>query len=104
MLLLVKNATAVREANSSHGCQGCLSRVWTDTVQDKRPYSQLSLLLAIWGKNDPFLIPPGAEVYRRDNPNAAVELLDTGHFAPETHVEGMAEAIHRLLARVTRSQ
>lgn len=38
-------------------------------------------LLAIWGKHDPFFIPPGAEAYRRDNPNAVVEFLDTGHFA-----------------------
>ena len=54
--------------------------------------------LAIWGKNDPFFIPPGAEAYGRDNPNAAVEFLDTGHFALETHVDEIAAAIHRLLA------
>jgi pimeloyl-ACP methyl ester carboxylesterase len=56
-------------------------------------------LLAIWGKHDPFFIPPGAEAYRRDNPNAVVELLDTGHFALETHVDEIAAAIHQLLAR-----
>ena len=60
-------------------------------------------LLAIWGKNDPFFIPPGAEAYRRDNPNATVELLDTGHFALETHVEQIAAAIHRLMAQVNRN-
>jgi pimeloyl-ACP methyl ester carboxylesterase len=54
-------------------------------------------LLAIWGKHDPFFIPPGAEAYRRDNPNAVVELLDTGHFALETHVDEIAAAIHRLI-------
>lgn len=57
-------------------------------------------LLAIWGKHDPFFIPPGAEAYRRDNPNAIVEMLDTGHFALETHVEEIAVAIHQLLSRV----
>jgi pimeloyl-ACP methyl ester carboxylesterase len=57
-------------------------------------------MLAIWGKNDIFFIPPGAEAFRRDNPNATVELLDTGHFALETHVEEIAAAIHRLLARL----
>lgn len=41
--------------------------------------------LVIWGSNDPFFIPPGAEAFRRDNPNAHVELLDTGHFALESH-------------------
>jgi pimeloyl-ACP methyl ester carboxylesterase len=56
--------------------------------------------LAIWGKNDIFFIPPGAEAYRRDNPDTVVEFLDTGHFALETHVEEIAAAIHRLLARV----
>lgn len=59
-------------------------------------------LLAIWGKNDPFFIPPGAEAYRRDNPNAIVEFLDTGHFALETHVEEMARAIGQLMDRATK--
>jgi pimeloyl-ACP methyl ester carboxylesterase len=58
-------------------------------------------LLAIWGKNDVFFIPPGAEAYRRDIPNATVEFLDTGHFALETHVDEIAMAMHRLLARAT---
>jgi pimeloyl-ACP methyl ester carboxylesterase len=49
--------------------------------------------LAIWGKGDPFFIPPGAEAYQRDNPNAVVELLDTGHFALETHVDHIARRI-----------
>ena len=55
-------------------------------------------LLAIWGKHDPFFIPAGAEAYKRDNPNATVELLDTGHFALETHVEEIAMAMRRFLA------
>jgi len=56
--------------------------------------------LAIWGKHDPFFIPPGAEAYRRDNPNVTVEMLDTGHFALETHVDEIAIAIDRLLRPV----
>ena len=59
-------------------------------------------LLAIWGKNDPFFIPAGAEAYRRDNPNATVRFLNTGHFALETHVEEIAEAMHEVLGRVGR--
>lgn len=54
-------------------------------------------LLAIWGKHDPFFIPAGAEAYRKDNPNAHVKMLDAGHFALETHVEEIAEAIDALL-------
>jgi len=41
--------------------------------------------LAVWGKNDPFFLPPGAEAYQRDNPKARVVFYDTGHFALETH-------------------
>jgi pimeloyl-ACP methyl ester carboxylesterase len=55
-------------------------------------------LLAIWGKNDPFFIPPGAEAYRRDIPNAVVKFLDTGHFALETHLEEIAGAMREFLA------
>jgi pimeloyl-ACP methyl ester carboxylesterase len=50
-------------------------------------------LLAIWGKNDSFFIPPGAEAFRRDVPDAVVQLLDAGHFALETNVDEIASAI-----------
>jgi len=55
-------------------------------------------LLAIWGKNDPFFLPAGAEAYRRDIPDAQVQFLDTGHFALETHVGEIAEAMKEFLA------
>ncbi len=55
-------------------------------------------LLAIWGKHDPFFIPPGAEAYRRDNLNASVQFLETGHFATETHVEEISQAMREFLA------
>ena len=58
-------------------------------------------LLAIWGRHDPFFIPPGAEAFPRDNPNATVQLLDTGHFALETHVDEIATAMHQFLSSVT---
>ncbi|RXH58899.1 alpha/beta fold hydrolase [Granulicella sibirica] len=53
--------------------------------------------LVIWGKNDPFFIPPGAEAFQRDLPMATVRFLDTGHFALETHPDEIAEAIDELL-------
>jgi len=59
-------------------------------------------LLAIWGKNDPFFIPAGAEAFRRDNPNATVRFLDTGHFALETDVEQIAIAMRDFLGRFPR--
>lgn len=55
-------------------------------------------LLAIWGKNDPFFIPAGAEAYRKDIPDARVEFLDTGHFALETHVVEIASGMKEFLA------
>ena len=54
--------------------------------------------LAVWGKNDPFFIPPGAEAFKRDNPNAVVQFFDTGHFALETHAREIADAIRTFLA------
>jgi pimeloyl-ACP methyl ester carboxylesterase len=53
--------------------------------------------LIIWGEHDPFFIPAGAEAYKRDNPNAIVELLDTGHFALETHVAHIAKRIREVI-------
>ncbi|MER2263586.1 alpha/beta fold hydrolase [Methylobacterium oxalidis] len=55
-------------------------------------------LLAIWGRNDPFFLPAGAEAYRRDIPDAQVTFLDTGHFALETHAAAIASAIRTFLA------
>ena len=54
-------------------------------------------LLAIWGKNDPFFIPAGAEAFRKDIPNAQIQFLDTGHFALETHVIEIASAMKEFL-------
>jgi pimeloyl-ACP methyl ester carboxylesterase len=50
-------------------------------------------LLAVWGSNDPFFTPPGAEAFKRDIPEADVRFVPTGHFALETHVEEIANAI-----------
>ena len=56
-------------------------------------------LLAVWGKNDPFFLPAGAEAFKRDIPDADVRFLDTGHFALETHVDEIATAIGQFLAQ-----
>jgi pimeloyl-ACP methyl ester carboxylesterase len=54
--------------------------------------------LAVWGKNDPFFLPAGAEAFKRDMPEAVVRFLDTGHFALETHASEIAAAIRDFLA------
>jgi pimeloyl-ACP methyl ester carboxylesterase len=56
-------------------------------------------LLAVWGKNDPFFLPAGAEAFRRDNPDAEVHLLDAGHFALESRGPEIAAIIRDFLAR-----
>lgn len=56
-------------------------------------------LLAVWGKNDPFFLPPGAEAYRRDIPDAEINFFDTGHFALETHASDIALKIRDFLSR-----
>jgi pimeloyl-ACP methyl ester carboxylesterase len=54
-------------------------------------------LLAVWGKNDPFFLPPGAEAFKRDIADADVRFVDTGHFALETHCDEIAAVIRQFL-------
>ena len=61
-------------------------------------------LLAVWGKNDPFFLAPGAEAFKRDNPNAEVHFYDTGHFALETHAQEIAATIRDFLTRKVASK
>jgi pimeloyl-ACP methyl ester carboxylesterase len=66
---------------------------WQEYFRTSRPP-----LLAIWGKNDPFFLPAGAEAFKRDLPDADVRFLDTGHFALETNAADVAAAIREFLA------
>lgn len=56
-------------------------------------------LLAVWGRNDPFFLPAGAEAFRRDQPESEVHLYETGHFALETHAAEIATIIGDFLER-----
>jgi pimeloyl-ACP methyl ester carboxylesterase len=60
--------------------------------------------LAVWGKNDPFFLPPGAEAFKRVNSKAEVHFYDTGHFALETHHQEIAGAIRDFLSRSLAAQ
>jgi pimeloyl-ACP methyl ester carboxylesterase len=53
--------------------------------------------LAVWGRNDPFFLPAGAEAFKRDMPGAVVRFVDSGHFALETHAAEIATAIRDFL-------
>lgn len=61
-------------------------------------------VLAVWGDKDPFFLPPGAEAFKRDVPDAEVRFFDTGHFALETHADEIAEAVTGFLARVRTAE
>lgn len=82
----------------------------TDYGQNLKQYPQVHEFfraeqpptLAIWGRNDPFFLPAGAEAFKRDNPNAEVVLLDTGHFAIETHGQVIAQTMLEFLDRNLR--
>jgi pimeloyl-ACP methyl ester carboxylesterase len=63
-------------------------------LRDRRPP-----VLAIWGKNDPFFIPAGAEAFKRDVPDAEVRFVDSGHFALETHAREIGAAMRVFLGR-----
>ena len=56
-------------------------------------------LLAVWGRNDPFFLPAGAEAFKRDLKNAEVRFFDTGHFALETHADEIAGVIREFLTK-----
>jgi pimeloyl-ACP methyl ester carboxylesterase len=66
---------------------------WHETLRKVKPP-----VLAVWGKNDPFFIPAGAEAFKRDVPDAEIHFVDTGHFALEEHAEPIAEHIVRFLS------
>lgn len=66
--------------------------VWQAWLRRRQPR-----LLAIWGANDPFFIPAGAEAYKANVPSADIILLDTGHFALEEEADAIAGHTSRLL-------
>jgi len=55
--------------------------------------------LAVWGRNDPFFLPAGAEAFQRDLPHAEIRFFDTGHFALETHCAEIAAAILKFMKK-----
>lgn len=60
-------------------------------------------VLAVWGRNDPFFLPAGAEAFWRDVPSARVRFFDTGHFALETHGQEIASEIRAFMQEAVRA-
>jgi len=54
--------------------------------------------LIIWGKNDPFFIPPGARAYLADLPDAKLVWLDAGHFVLDENAPQVAEETKSVFA------
>ncbi|MHC0445341.1 alpha/beta fold hydrolase [Flavobacterium sp. 3-218] len=56
-------------------------------------------ILVIWGKNDQFFTAPGANAYKKDNPNAEIHLVNGGHFALEEHHSEISKLIINFLSK-----
>lgn len=56
-----------------------------------RTHSPKTLIL--WGRNDPFFVPAGAEAFLTDLPQARLVWLDAGHFVLDENAEQVAAEI-----------
>ena len=65
---------------------------WQEYLRKHKPK-----LVAVWGKHDPFFIPPGAEAFKRDLPDADITIIDAGHFLNETHPQDIIKGLKKLL-------
>jgi pimeloyl-ACP methyl ester carboxylesterase len=61
---------------------------WHAAFRQHRPKT-----LIVWGKNDPFFIPAGAEAFKRDLPEAKLVWLDAGHFVLDENAAAVAAEI-----------
>jgi len=55
--------------------------------------------LIVWGKNDEIFPAAGVETYKRDLKDLEYHLIDTGHFALETHGREIADLMRDFLNR-----
>nr|WP_246812466.1 alpha/beta hydrolase [Microvirga sp.] len=67
---------------------------WQNYFRERQPP-----MLVVWGQNDKIFVAAGGAAYKRDNPKAEIHMLDTGHFALETHGPEIAALIHDFLDR-----
>lgn len=56
-------------------------------------------VLAVWGDKDPFFGPDGARAFAEDAADAAIHLLDGGHFLLESHLAEVTTLIRDFLSR-----
>ncbi len=65
---------------------------WQAYLREHKPK-----LVALWGKNDPFFAPPGAEAFKRDLPDADISIINASHFLNETHPQEIIKGLKKLL-------
>lgn len=78
----------------SYGSNPPLYPEWQAYLRDNQPPT-----LIVWGKNDEIFPAAGAEPYKRDLQDLEYHLIDTGHFALETHGQEIADLIRDFLNR-----
>jgi pimeloyl-ACP methyl ester carboxylesterase len=68
---------------------------WHAAFRDHQPKT-----LILWGRNDPFFIPAGAEAFRTDLPQARLVWLDAGHFILDENAATVAAEIKAAFADI----
>lgn len=67
---------------------------WQAWMRERRPPT-----LAVWGANDEIFLFAGAQAFARDNPDAEIHRIDSGHFALESHGPEIADLVRDFLDR-----
>ena len=78
----------------SYGSNPPLYPAWQEYLREYQPPT-----LIVWGKNDEIFPAAGAAPYKRDLENLEYHLIDTGHFALESHGQEIADLIRDFLNR-----
>jgi len=82
----------------SYGTNPPLYPSWQKYLRDNQPPT-----LIVWGKNDEIFPPAGAEPYKRDLKDLEYHIIDTGHFALETHGQEIADLMRDFLNRKVKT-
>ena len=94
----VKNIESIRiivlQLCRWYGANPPLYPAWQKYLRKHQPPT-----LIVWGKNDEIFPATGAEPYKRDLDDLEYHLIDTGHFALESHGEEIAELMRDFLNR-----
>jgi pimeloyl-ACP methyl ester carboxylesterase len=78
----------------SYGSNPPLYPAWQEYLRTQQPPT-----LIVWGEKDEIFPAAGAEPYKRDLTDLEYHLIDTGHFALESHGPEIAALIRSFLKR-----